>query len=295
MKQIGRYVNGNYSVSIFNNGTKIRETEDTSFIASFPENIDIKITDQCDLGCAMCHEGSTITGKHGDILNAKFIDSLNPYTELAIGGGNPLSHPDIIKFLARCRAKRIIANMTVNQVHFMKNIELINNLIEDKLIHGLGVSLTNVNDERFISTVSKYPNVVLHIINGIVSTSDLEKLYDMNLKILILGYKQFRRGISNYSENQKQIEDNKQDLYDKLAEITRHFRVISFDNLAINQLQAKRIMSDEYWNQFYMGDDGKFTMYIDMVRNKFARNSISTQRYDLLDNITDMFNIVNKG
>lgn len=125
MKQIGSYINGNYSVKIFDDGTKIRETEQESFKAEFPECMDVKITNQCDMNCIMCHEGSTNDGKHGDILNVEFINSLNPYTELALGGGNPLSHPNLIEFLKICRKKRIIVNMTVNQKHFMEQQEYI--------------------------------------------------------------------------------------------------------------------------------------------------------------------------
>lgn len=45
------YINGNYTVQInLNDGTKIRETEDDEFNASFAENIDIKICDYCDIG-----------------------------------------------------------------------------------------------------------------------------------------------------------------------------------------------------------------------------------------------------
>ena len=33
-----------------------------------------------------CHEKATPDGKHGDILNIPFLNSLEPYTELAIGG-----------------------------------------------------------------------------------------------------------------------------------------------------------------------------------------------------------------
>lgn len=86
MKLLGTYKNGNYITSIFNDGTKIRTTNDDEFIAAFPENIDCKITNYCDKGCPMCHENSTVNGKHGDILNVKFIKSLHPYTEMAIGG-----------------------------------------------------------------------------------------------------------------------------------------------------------------------------------------------------------------
>lgn len=252
--EIGSYINGNYKVSIYNDGTKIRETNENNFISEFPENIDIKITNSCDLNCSMCHEDSSINGKHGDILNAEFIDSLHPYTELAIGGGNPLAHPDIIPFLIKLKKKRIIANMTVNQIHFMKNLSLIEDMLKHRIIHGLGVSLTDSSDSEFLNIVSRYSNIVLHVINGIVSVSDLEKMYDKNIKILILGYKQFRRGILNFSKNGDSIQNNQNELYNNLAEITRHFKVVSFDNLALKQLETKRIMSQEYWDTFYMGD-----------------------------------------
>ena len=70
----------------------------------------------------------------------------------------------------------------------------------------------------------------------------------------------------------------------------KHFKVVSFDNLALKQLECKRLLSDEEWEQFYMGDDGSMTMYIDCVKEKFAKSSTSVERYNLLDNIKDMFN-----
>jgi len=50
-------------------------------------------------------------------------------------------------------------------------------------------------------------------------------------------------------------------------------------------------MSDDEWNEFYMGDDGTMTYYIDMVERKFARSSTAAfdKRYDLLDSVDDMF------
>ena len=139
MRQLGSYINGNYTVKIYDDGTKIRETikdDDKVFDAKFPENIDLKITNKCDLGCPMCHEKSTIKGLEGNILDIKFIDSLRPFTELAIGGGNVLSHKDLIPFLELLKNKKIIANITINQIHFEKNIELIDYLITNKLIYG---------------------------------------------------------------------------------------------------------------------------------------------------------------
>ena len=291
MRRIGFYKNGNYNVNIFDDGTKIRETNGDNFSPLFPECMDVKITNKCDCNCVACHEQSTIDGKHGDILNIEFIDKLNPFTELALGGGNPLSHPNLEEFLIKCRKQKLIINMTVNQKHFIENIDYIRYLIKRKLIVGLGVSVTVVSD-KLIKLLKEFPNLVVHIINGVIDEKELVKLYNNDLKLLILGYKEFGRGINNYKKNNKLIENNKKFIYDNLKNMISKFKVISFDNLAIKQLNVKRVMSQEEWNEFYMGDDGQFTMYIDLVKKQFAKSSISEIRYDLTDNIEDMFNIV---
>lgn len=54
MKLLGQYVNGNYNVSIFSDGTKIRENDLDNFTPSFPECADVKITNQCEMACKYC-------------------------------------------------------------------------------------------------------------------------------------------------------------------------------------------------------------------------------------------------
>ena len=287
LKLLGVYKNGNYTVKVLSDGTKIRETNDDEFIPSFAENCDCKITDKCDGGCPFCYEGCTPNGRHGDILNYKFLDTLHPYTELAING-NDMSHPDLIPFLMKLREKKVIANLTVNQIHFERYQDLIRKLVDDKLIYGLGISLKEPTEE-FISLVKTYPNAVIHVINGILSASDVEKLSDNNLKMLILGYKQLRRGEDWYDKDHDNIIVKQMWLKKNLDKILSHFEVISFDNLAITQLDVKRLMSQEDWEEFYMGDDGNYTFYIDMVDGTFGKNSLATERYPIMDNIDEMF------
>ena len=287
LKLLGVYKNGNYTVKVLSDGTKIRETLEDEFIPSFAENCDCKITDRCDGGCPFCYEGCTPNGRHGDILNYKFLDTLHPYTELAING-NDMSHPDLIPFLMKLREKKVIANLTVNQIHFERHQSLIHKLIDDKLIYGLGISLKEPTEE-FISLVKTYPNAVIHVINGILSASDVEKLSDNNLKMLILGYKQLRRGEDWYDKDHENIIAKQMWLKENLDKMLSHFEVISFDNLAITQLDVKRLMSEEDWEEFYMGDDGGFTFYIDMVDGTFGKNSLATKRYPIMDNIDLMF------
>lgn len=290
MKKLGCYQNGNYQVTIFDDGTKIRENDFDWFAPEYPESMDIKITNFCDRGCPWCHENSTPDGSHGDILNSKFVDTLHPYTELAIGGGNPLSHPDLVPFLLKCKTLKLIPSMTVNQEHFIKEFDLIQKLAEQKLIYGIGVSLTGVNDD-LIQKLRALPNSVLHVIAGVVPADDLRRLYDYDLKLLILGYKVFRRGKDYYSDS---VAKRKKNLYALLPELIKHFQAVSFDNLAVCQLDVKRLMTDKEWKEFYMGNDGQFTMYIDLVKHEFAKSSTATERYPLPDDIKPMFKKVRR-
>ena len=70
------------------------------------------------------------------------------------------------------------------------------------------------------------------------------------------------------------------------------FKVISFDNLALKQLDVKNNLTEEQWKEFYQGDDGTMTMYVDGVKQEFAKTSTSPTRYNLLNNIDDMFKVI---
>lgn len=285
MKPLGSYKNGNYTVTIFDDGTKVRKNDEDFFAPQKPESIDIKITNYCDMGCPMCHENSTDYGKHAKLFDIPFFDTLLPYTELAIGGGNPLSHPQFLGFLSHCKNRNLIANVTVNQKHFVENFEMLKVLTQNKYIHGLGVSVTKV-DLNLLVLLHSIPNAVVHVINGVIPMNELKRMYNENLKLLILGYKDFRRGVNAHTSG---TDRRMKELYDELPNMLDKFNVVSFDNLAIKQLDVHRLMSDAEWGKFYMGDDGQFTMYIDLVEREFAKSSVSRERYPLLDDIEEMF------
>ena len=285
------YKNGNYIVTILNDGTKIRQTKDDEFIPAFAENCDIKITDKCSQNCPFCYEGCTKNGKHGDLFKYKFIETLHPYTELALNG-NDLDHPDLIKFLEFLKKKKVFSNITVNQSQFIKNFELIKHLSNNKLVYGIGVSLQYASEE-LISKMCEIPNTVLHTINGILTKEDIESLSNHDLKILILGYKELQRGISYKNSYSDIINANKKYVYDNLEDILSKFKVVSFDNLAIEQLDVKRVVNEKDWDEFYMGDDGAFTFYIDMVKGEFSKNSIAKDRYPISNKTVDeMFQFI---
>lgn len=290
------YKNGNYTVIIMVDGTKIRKTDYDEFVPSFAENVDVKLTSKCCIGCKFCYEGCTKDGKHGELFKYDFINSLHPFTEMALNG-NDLDHPDLDDFLMFLKSKKIFANITVHQTQFMNNYDKIKDYVERKLIYGIGISY-NHYDKDFINKVKEFPNAVLHTINGILTKSDIDVLKGNDLKVLILGYKNIRRGSDYLNSHQDDIVNNQKYLYDNIDMIIKEkwFKCISFDNLAIEQLDVKRLMSERDWEEFYMGDDGNFTFYIDLVEGKFAKNSLSMKRYDIGNkSIDEMFDIILKN
>lgn len=289
-----KYHNGNYDVYIdLETGSKIRKNNLDNLTPEFPESFDYKITNRCKHGCKMCHEASTPNGIHGDIMNDKFVETLHPYTELAIGGGNPLEHPDLEAFLYKCKELKLIPSMTVHQSDFMENLEFLRMLRDEKLIYGLGVSINYVTDE-LIEALHEFPNAVCHIIAGITTESIINKLANNDLKVLILGYKIFRRGEELYEKDSTNIDFLIQYMYDILPEMINNkwFNTVSFDNLAIEQLKPSRLLSKEQYDEFYMGDDGNFTLFIDSVNKNFGVSSTAKERFPMTDNIIDMFDKV---
>lgn len=300
------YKNGTYTVMILDDGTKIRYNKSDIYIPTRVESMDIKITNQCDMGCPMCHENSTQDGKHSDLLvfGNDIINSIPSYTELAIGGGNPLSHPHLEIFLKECKRKNIICNITVNKFHFVKNIEYIKYLYNEKLINGIGVSVFDINNEEI--SLIKDVGAVCHVIIGVTPLEVLKKLANKDIKILVLGYKHFRRGITFYNNNQDRIDFMIASWKVFIANCIEesYYSIISFDNLAINQLNLENILTKKEWDSFFMGDDGidgefnSASMYIDLVEKKFCKNSCCRERFDCeeFDNdVSKMFNFLLKN
>lgn len=275
MDLISKYQNGNTTVVIYEDGTKIREFDNTPEIY-FPESLDVKITNYCDLGCKYCHENSTIEGEHADLEKLKAVlISLPAGVELAIGGGNPLDHPNLIEFLIWCQERGLICNITVNQRHLKKHLATLETLIEEKLIYGLGISIVNnhYREIEYLKTLTN--NIVYHLIAGVNNVFELDSLNSIgNCKVLILGYKNFGRGVYYYS---KEVDRNIELWQEQLPLYLGKFS-ISFDNLALEQLNVQSMISKNVWDSFYMGDDFSFTMYVDAVKQEYGPTSKSLDR-----------------
>ena len=302
MNLLNSYVNGNTTVEIFDDGTKIRTFDGIPSVVH-PESIDVKITDYCNAGCSFCHEQSTMAGKHGDLnVLLHHLLTLTAGVEIAIGGGNPLAHPDLVSFLEKIKSHGIIANITVNEKHLLPYQNLLIKLASEKLINGIGISYATSNRLKYVSPImSVTDNIVFHMIMGINDVNDILvinnfcKENNKKCKILVLGYKQYGFGLNYYLKN-KSIEDNK---YQWFIHLARFFKkeniVLSFDNLAIKQMELKRFFTDEAWNNFFMGNEGQYTCFIDGVKQEFAISSTNSNRISFKDiSLLDFFKNIYK-
>jgi len=272
------YTNGNVHVTILKDGTKIRRYEGKPK-PIYPESMDVKITSFCDLGCPYCYESSCEVGNHCNIYTTLSLADIPHPCELAIGGGNPLAHPRLLQILTIVGQQGHIANLTVNQAHVQKYMNTIKLIVSKKMIHGLGISVKECNN-HLVSIAQISPHVVFHFISGIHS---FEYIYNTIARVseatgmcrcLILGYKGTGRGRMFDNRNHKIIREKQLSIYNNMEKLLNlNDAIISFDNLALEQLDVKSSLSQEFWDKFYMGDDGDFTMYYDAVSETYYRDS----------------------
>ena len=300
-----KYINGNYIVIIDENDNKIykllRSNEDP--VSVFPDSIDLKITNKCNIGCYFCHENSNPSGKKFNLDNTiKILDKLPKVgIEIAIGGGDIITcKEDFIKLKKWLYSNKFLPRVTINCKSF-KDIEEMDLLdITSGIPTGISISnyeevLNNISTLSSISIIGG--NLVLHIIAGLFPMDDLIKLIernDINYSILVLGYKNFGRakGIKSTYSIEEWGRELKSILY-KFRYCKNNPPIISFDNLALSQLGIKDSLLEEEWDKLYMGNEFSHTMYVDAVNETFAPTSTSNNRTPWVDysyNILDYFN-----
>jgi len=287
-KMLYTYENGDTIVTIYEDGTKVRVGDGYS---KYPESMDVKITDYCDAACSWCHENSTTKGKHGDLQHIIDIYSKMPAgVEIAIGGGNPLSHPDFDDFVVTLSENGTICNVTINEKHWdAVTKSRINALVSRNALKGVGYSYS----EKPLQW--DYEHACTHLIVGLTPFTELSSVVKQNVgKVLLLGYKDYRRGNNYLSKHKEFITNNIKGWYRHLFTCATEAH-LSFDNLAIEQLNPKRLfVNDSSWDQFFLGEDGTRTMYIDAVKQKYTKNSTCPIVYGIPEDcdIASMFDTV---
>jgi radical SAM protein with 4Fe4S-binding SPASM domain len=120
---------------------------------SAPTLVDFQITDKCLMGCPHCYASSIPKGEHVPWEQIqRVVNQLHDcgVCQLAIGGGEPLLHPQIEDLLSMCHDKGIVPNLTTGGMELNdKNLPMLK-----KYCGAIGISMEGVG-KRY-SEVRKY-------------------------------------------------------------------------------------------------------------------------------------------
>lgn len=295
MLKIVEYQNGNSTVELFDDGTRIIKFEGNLKL-DYPLNLDIRVSTACSLGynpktnkatCEFCHESARTDGVECDYEELKkILKGLPKGIELAIGG-NKLT-PGLTDFLLWSKKQGYVNNLTVNHLHINRNEFLLKMYLLEGIIKGLGISYRKGFPINFDEFFIKHPNVVLHVIAGIDNVDEVVSLPFE--KILVLGYKTFGYGIEYFNDG---VKKGIEEWVWYVKKVIDNKRVVSFDNLALEQLKIKRFLTEKKWNEFYQGEHSFYINAVDQYFSPSSRNPIKVDWKET--NIKEYFKQLENG
>ena len=286
MKIWDSYINGNCKVliNIFN-GSKIRiESSNEQLSLDFPESLDIKITNKCNRGCPFCHENSNPKGINFSPANLseKLLKLPNYPIELAIGGGNVLEcKKELEEFLdiMKQENRKFLYRFTLHYNDYIDGGRDYIKYLSDKYRYKFEVGVSISNSPSVDYDLLLRDRVIFHIIVGIFPLSDLNFLInqeDENPRILVLGYKDFGRGLDNFPKPEvlsEWKEKIKTLIFEQRLKIYKSNFILGFDNLAIEQLDLRSSLLKDEFDSMYFGDEFTHSMYIDAVAGFYSPTS----------------------
>lgn len=289
------YKNGNSEITLQSDGSRVISFENELKL-DYPLNLDIRVSNKCSFGlnlknnkafCNFCHESATTTGNNCNYENLKeILKDLPKGIELAIGCNEFTT--ELYNFLSWCFDKEFICNLTINQGHIKRDNLNITTAINDGYIKGLGVSYRESLKWDIPQFILDYQNTVFHVIIGIDDFKDILNLHELGVKkILCLGEKNF-----GFNENKVDLNSNKhKQWYWYVRKLFDKFEIVSFDNLALEQLNIKRFLSKQDYKIF---NQGEYSFYIDATKEIFKPSS-RNKEYISWDkvNITNYFKQLN--
>lgn len=270
-----QYQNGNALITLKSNGTRTIEFDDKLKL-EYPLNVDIRVQSICPLGynpntgkakCSFCHESATTDGVECDYdLLFKKLLCLPRGIELAIGCN--IYTDSLNRFLWDCKFGGYVCNITINQAVVTNHLEMLLNAIKCDVINGLGISYRSFCKKEIPERLLNYQNTVIHVIAGIDDIDEIMKLKAK--KILVLGEKDF-----GFNKNKVDLNShNHKQWFRKVRLLMDKFDVVSFDNLALEQLKIERFLKPDDFKEFYQGE---YSFYINAVNGTFSRSSRSPE------------------
>ena len=269
--------------------------DDNPPFAPVPELADISISNRCSKGCSFCYKDSTPEGhvmtydEYSQVLDSLCSPDYGTVFQVAIGGGEPLEHPDFFKIVDETAKRGIVLNFTTNGRLLTPEVYA---KIKGK-IGAMAISASSIEEVELAKPLLKGSDgikVNIHYILSMDSLSEAVGLvkgeYNDILKeinaVVFLTYKPAGRG----EENLVLKMDEDVDAFMKAIITPKCFCKIGFDACFVPMLIQHQAVREEMVDTC---EGGFFSVYVDEYMNvspcSFSgdKDTYSLKEYEFYD------------
>lgn len=301
--------NEDYVLQLKSRGTVFRvsfSNDEETKKSSIPTLVDISITSYCDKGCKFCYQSSSINGKHADKYRVfEILSSLkNAGTlEIVIGGGEPTSHPDFVEILKYAEDLGLTVSFTTRNYKLDEHKDIVTIL---GCTNSIAFSCNTVDDVEAVSQYRRrldarhiwnHPNMTIQNILGLDDLFGLETFLNKcsdswhTTNISLLGYKDFGFGKNHEPKNI----DGWIDVAKKFTNIEndddeddKYNLSFGIDSIVVKKYKDDLISSGVDYRTL-VAEEGKFSCYIDAVKNTIASSSFTNTTHELNQNWLEIY------
>jgi organic radical activating enzyme len=191
-------------------GTKIRMSFDDGVDmgkSTYPELVDLKITDKCNRECSYCYQASISNGRHASHENIydiiKALAKMEVF-EIAIGGGEPTLYPDFLNILKYAGELGIVPSFSTRNLSWFtaESAEIFK-----KFCGGFAYSIDSASEiealEKVVgefnlqSSYAKHTVTLQFVLKPTTTQKDLDEIFEKNknyrFPLTLLGWKSIGR------------------------------------------------------------------------------------------------------
>lgn len=241
-----------------------------------PELVDLKITSRCnnDAPCRKyCYQSASRGGEHASLDTIeKYADLLCDLQvfEVALGGGEPLEHPDLIRILRAFRERGVVPSFSTRRSDWLTDEAMRRDIFD--LVGAVGFSVNSVSEYNGIrELVEEEPTRKVkfqHVVGSTTRAALLEIVRSMverqysTRSLLLLGYKSVGNGA--------RVAPHK---FNALNFIRDHCRYgVGVDTQLVKQIGMQHL-SEITSRVLITPEEGKFSCYIDPFSSTVAPSS----------------------
>jgi MoaA/NifB/PqqE/SkfB family radical SAM enzyme len=258
--------------------------------SSFPELVDLKITDHCDYGCKFCYQSSTKEGVHATLENIENVVKTlasSGTMEIAIGGGEPTTHPNLLKILKDIRSYNMAACFTTKNFNLHEHPEFseiaetansiafsCNSIAEIEKVKIIKEAINELEGINYDSRPKIYIQMIPELMTDLNFDKALRYVSKMwNTPVTLLGYKDFGFG-ENYAPK------NRFSSSEWIKTIKRYSdeENIKFGIDSVLVSKWKNELIENCVDPLALvGEEGKFSCYVDAVKMTIHKSSFSKE------------------